>query len=188
VSAPALPAFVDGTVVHQGPLNDIVTNINILADNTAGKRQAAQYLRPKCTLQKNATQSIASAGTPTLISWTSANTNTDNMWVGSQANQVTIQTAGLYALMVSVIWLGGLTTSLARSDAWILVNGTGVGNIVAGQSSSIYNGGWWIHVATVAQLAAGAVVYFGVDQNSGSSGTLDTNFGGCQASATFLAK
>lgn len=188
MTAPALPSFVDGTLVHQADLNSLVTNLNILADNTAGKRQASQYLRPKCTLQKSATQTVPSAGTPTLVSWTGASINTDNMWVGSQANQLTIQTAGFYELTVSFIWLNGLATSTNRSDAWILVNGTAVGNIIAGNSGTIFNGGWWSHCATGAQLAAGAVVYFAVDQNSGSTGTLDTNFGGCQASATFICK
>lgn len=187
MTAPALATFVDGTVVHQGDLNGLVTNINILADNTAGKRQASQYLRPKLTLAKSTTQAVNDA-TIGLVNWTSAGTNTDNMWSASTPNQINIQTAGLFHLNFSCLFQNGLTSSGNRSIVWILVNGTALGNIIAGNSASIYNNGWWLSTSTVVQLAAGASVYFAAYQESGATATLDNGLGGCSASATFLAK
>ncbi len=187
MSAPALPSFVDGTVVHQADLNSLVTNINVFADNAAGKRQASQYLRPKLTLVKNTTQTAAN-GVIVPVNWTSASNNTDNMWTASVPNQVSINTAGLYQINFSVLFQNGLTSSGNRSIAWILVNGTALSNIFAGANASIYNNGWWLSCSAQVQLAIGATVFFAVYHEAGATATLDSGLGGPSASVTFLSK
>ena len=188
MTAPALPTFTDGLVVHQADLNALVSNINVLAANTSGKLQAAQYLRPLTTVKTTANQNVTT-GTTTLVSWGSASINTDNMWTGSAPTQMTVQTAGVYFLTMFCLFNNGLTTSNNSSEARIMVNGTSPSaNTVACETSSIYNGGWFVAANCVVSLAAGATIYFAVAQASGSTGVLGTGFGGCQASAVFLSK
>lgn len=188
MSAPALPTFVDASVVHQADLNALVSNINVLALNTAGKQQAAQYLRPLCLIRLTATQNIATA-TTTLVNWGIADVNSDNMWTGSQPTQMTVQTAGVYVLSFSSLFANGLTTSNNPSEARIMVNGTSpASNTVACTTASIYNGGWFVAATATVQLAAAATIFFAVTQSSGSTATLGTTFGASHGSAVFISK
>lgn len=188
MSAPALPTFTDGVVVHQADLNALVTNINVLAANTAGKQQAAQYLRPLCLVRLTSSQNISN-NTVTLVNWGVADVNSDNMWTGSQPTQMTVQTAGTYLLGQSNLFGSGLTSSGNTSDARIMVNGTAPStNTVSAGTTSIYNGGWFVQASAVVALAAGATIFFSVTQISGSTATLGTTFGGSHAYACFLSK
>lgn len=188
MTAPTLPTFTDGTVVHQADLNSLVSNINILALNTAGKQQAAQYLRPLCLIRLTATQSINNA-TTTLVNWGVADVNTDSMWTGSTPTQMTAQTAGVYVLSFSSLFANGLTTSTNPSEARIMVNGTSPStNTVACGTYSIYNGGWFVGTSATVQLAAGATIFFAVTQSSTATATLGTTFGGSHGSAVFVSK
>lgn len=186
MTAPALPTFTDGTIPHQADFNSLVSNINILAANTAGKQQAGNYIRPVCSIHLTTTQNILT-GTTSLVTWGAADINTDTMWVASTANQMTVQTAGTYFLTMSCIFANGLTSSGAASEARIMVNGTAPAtNTVACSTTSIYNSGWFVSATAVAVLAANATIYFAVAQSSGSTGQLISGFGGCHASAVFL--
>lgn len=187
MSAPALPSFVDGTVVHQADLNSLVSNINVMAVATAGKTQAAQYARPECAVHLSVTQTITS-GTVTLVTYGVADLNTDNMWTASVPNQMTVQTAGVYLLTHSAIFASGLTSSGNTSEARIMVNGTTPStNTVACGTTSIYNGGWFVTCTAIAKLAVNATIFFSVLQSSGSSTTIGSGFGGCHAYAIYLS-
>lgn len=187
MSAPALPSFVDGTVVHQADLNSLVSNINVMAVAVAGKTQAAQYVRPEAAVHLSVTQNITTA-TTTLVTYGVADINTDNLWTASVPNQMTVQTAGVYLLTHSAIFSNGLTTSGNPSEARIMVNGTTPStNTVACGTTSVYNAGWFVTCTAVAKLAVGATIFFSVSQSSGSTGTIVSGFGGCHAYAIYLS-
>ena len=144
MTAPALPSFVDGTLVHQADLNSLVSNINVAALQNFGKQQPAQYVKPLCLVHLTTTQTITT-GTETLVSWGATDVSTDNMWVSSQPTQMTVQTAGTYTLGFSAVFTNGLTTSTNSSEGRIMVNGTvPATNTVGGNTTSIYNGGWFV--------------------------------------------
>jgi hypothetical protein len=187
MTAPALPSFVDGTLVHQADLNSLVTNLNVFASSVAGKTQTNQYATPLCLVHLTTTQTITT-GTETLVVWGATDTSTDNMWTASQASQMTVNTAGTYLIGMSAIFANGLTTSSNTSEARIMVNGTVPStNTVSCGTTSVYNAGWFVDCAAMATLAAGAVIYFAVAQSSGASGSLISTFGGCHAYAIRLS-
>lgn len=175
----ALTTFVDGVVVHQADLNNLSTNIDTLCQITTGKTAASGVsTKPMAMVHISADKTINN-NTDTLIVWDVADYNTDNMWVGSQATQFTVQTAGKYRINVVTVWASN--ASGIRSTK-IMVNGTSNANVV---TSSIFPPVSGIDTAytttcTVA-LAAGATVYLDVFQSSGSNIAVRTAFGGTWA-------
>lgn len=183
--SPAIPSFTDGLVVHQADLNALASNLtNLYNYNQGGFRTQ----RPAVIAQATSTQSI-SPSTGTLVTFGTATVNTDNMWVGGSATQITINTAGIYWLFGQCRWPAISGATLANGlVANIQVNGLNPSDIVATQSLPMINStpGATNQVGVIANLAAGAVAYLDVFQNAVGSITLQTDRGGSFLGAIFL--
>jgi hypothetical protein len=176
VAMSALTSFVDGTIPHQGDLNNYGTNIDTLCQLTTGKTAASGVSsKPMCKVAINANLGIATNVDAVTI-FNVANYNTDNMWVASQPTQVTIQTAGKYRVVVQGDWAANATNTRSVK---ILVNGTTNSNAVAScEVGAAPINDTIIQAVACESLAIGATVYMGVNQNSGGSLNLGTSLGG----------
>lgn len=182
---PAIPTFTDGTIVHATDLNALASNLT----NLYNYNQASFTSQRPCVIAKQTTgQAIASA-TFSTVNFQTALINTDNMWTASVPSQITIQHAGIYYIFSQLRWpvMTPFTSSWAV-DGYILANGTAFGNSVTGKSeiptpNSI---GSTISATTIANLAAGATLFLGAQQTTGSSRTLDTGVGGSFLGAIYL--
>lgn len=176
--------FVDGTIVHQGALNNLSANGDTLCQITTGKTSASGVSsKPIVEAHLTATFNVANS-LDTLISWNAQGYDTDNMWTASQSTQFNIQTAGKYRISTVSDWTANVTGQRVTK---IMVNGTGNANVVAsfiGNASSAFDTCY--PVAYTVQLAAGAVVYIDVFQTSGGALTLGTSFGGTSANIEWV--
>lgn len=183
---PAIPSFVDGSVVHQADLNALASNLtNLFNENQGGFRTQRD-----CVITTRTTLQTINNSTDTLISFSSASVNTNNMWTASQPTQITIQTAGIYWIFGQVRWpvIAGSTQAMGMSGS-ILVNGTSyLANGVAAQLCAPVNAGSGISavVGCLVNLAVGAVVYLNAWQNTGAAVTTNTDGGGTFLGAIFL--
>jgi hypothetical protein len=167
--------FVDGVVVHQGDLNNLSTNIDTLCQQTTGKTAAqGASSKPLAQVDMNAVQSIANT-TVTVISWNLASTQvTDTMWVASQATQLTVVTAGWYAMDLQVCWDNGLNSNRVIG---MMVNGTTpTANSISevnyiGTTTSVFKQ----RATAYAHLSVGATIYAYVNQTSGGSLNINPN-------------
>jgi hypothetical protein len=179
---PAIPTFTDGQIVHAADLNALGSNItNLFNENQAGFRTQ----RP-CVIAKQTTgQTLTTPNIDYLVNFQTAPVNTDNMWVSSVANQITIQHAGIYWLFGQVRWPPVAGTGVSSS---ILLNGTSPSNAASTQLIPCVNTGAGpaTQNGLIANLAAGSVLYLDVWQNTGGSLTLPTDFGGSYLGAIFL--
>jgi hypothetical protein len=182
----AVTNFVDGTVVHQGDLNNLSTNIDTLCQQTTGKTAAAAASsKPLAQVDMNAVQSIPNS-TATLISWNLASTQiTDTFWVASVPTQLTVVTAGWYNMDLQVCWDNGATTNRVIG---MMVNGTtpsanSISEInYIGTTTTVFK-----HRATAyAHLSVGATIYAYVSQNSGG-GSLNINPTSISFPGTFMS-
>ncbi|TCO57115.1 hypothetical protein [Actinocrispum wychmicini] len=181
VPSPAIPSFVDGTVVHQGDLNALASNLtNLYAYNQAG----FYTQRPSVLINTTSGQSVPNV-THTILNFQAAIINTDNMWTVAVPNQVTIQHAGIYWCFGQIRWPVS-AANLIQSD--ILVNGTSIpANIAVTSTLPAVNGSaGGHHVAWMANLAVGATLFLDGYQNSGGAVTLDTFVGGSTFGAFFV--
>jgi hypothetical protein len=164
-----MPTFTDGTLVAQGPLNLLSTGINNLSTYLLGAVPPRSYV-PQAALHQTVAQSIPNI-TDVLLSFTTADSNTDNMWVGSQPNQLTVKTAGTYAVFAQA----SLKGTSPDNYLFILMNGTNTStNSVAEdhQNGNNSGDGCLLHCsALLPSLAAGATFYVSVWQNSGAGFT-----------------
>jgi hypothetical protein len=184
VPTPAIPSFVDGTVVHQGDLNALASNLtNLYAYNQAGF-----FTQRPCVLVKQTTGQSIAHFTNVLVNYQTAAINNDNMWTASVANQLTIQHAGIYLLFAGVRWPAMAGASLNNfTAANILVNGTNAAtNTVALNDRAMLSTAGGQLVLAMANLAAGATAYVNVSHNQGGAQTLLTDFGGSFFGAVFL--
>lgn len=182
---PAIPSFTDGSVVHQADLNALASNLtNLFNENQGGFNTQ----RPCVIAQQTVAQTVNNA-TDTLVSFNSANVNTNNMWVAGNPTQLTIQTAGIYWVFSQVRWptIGApaLTTVCASN---ILANGTSTANTIASNLLPFVNSGagCGTQAGVIANLVANATLYLDVWQSSGAVQTLQTNFGSSFMGAIFL--
>lgn len=178
--------FTDGVVVHQADLNNLSTNITTLCQQTTGKTAAqGASSKPLAQVDMNAVQSIPNA-TVTLVSWNLASTQiTDTVWVASAPTQLTIVTAGWYAMDLQVCWDNGATTNRVIG---MMVNGTtpsanSVSEInYIGTTTTVFK-----HRATAyAHLSAGATIYAYVSQSSGG-GSLNINPSSISYPGTYMS-
>lgn len=103
---PAIPSFVDGTVVHQTDLNALASNLtNIYSYLLGGFRTQP----PIAVIQQNNAQTIASGASGAAFVLDTAVLNTNNMWTPSVPSQITIQTAGTYLVLFHVEWGAAFT-------------------------------------------------------------------------------
>jgi hypothetical protein len=179
--SPAIPSFVDGTVVHQADLNALASNLtNLYAYNQAGFFTQ----RPSVLVKATSGQTVAN-NTHTIVAFQSSLINTDNMWTASLPNQFTIQHAGMYWVFGQVRWPASAANLIQTN---IMVNGTAVpANIAVTATLPAVNGSaGGHHVAWMANLAVGATLYLDGFQNSGGTVTLDTFVGGSTFGAFFV--
>jgi hypothetical protein len=179
--SPVLPSFTDGTLVHQGDLNALAQNLtNLYNHNQGGFRTQ----RP-CVIAQTTTGQTINTGKDTILTFQQALVNTDNMWIPSVTDRITVRTAGIYWIFSQGRWP---TFSSGFVSTSTLVNGTSVTNAVAtqlipcaasGSGPSTQNG-------VLINLAAGATVYLNGWQNSGADQTMRTDFGGTFLGAIFL--
>lgn len=176
----ALNTCTDGVLVSAADLTNWAVNLDVLCQQTTGRTAAAgASTKPILKLNRNATQSVAN-NTTTLINWTTAVAQSGVTWAVGTPTQITIVTAGWYAITAQVTWVAGAAAS-ERSIS-VLVNGTVVPtNITA--SFLMRMGG--VSVATVRHqvegyehLNVGATVYIGTYQNTGGAiNLLNTPYG-----------
>lgn len=185
VPSPTIPSFTDGTIVHATNLNALASNLtNLYSYNQGG----FSTQRPAVICVQTSGQSIPNA-TDTLVAFQSAPVNTGNMWVASQATQITIQTAGIYFLFGSIRYpsLASPTLStVVTANLWL--NGTSPSNTVMATEIPfvVGGGGPTPSVAYLANLAAGAVLYLDAWHTAGSTQTLIAASYGSTMGAIFL--
>jgi hypothetical protein len=166
--------FTDGVVVHQADLNNLSTNIDTLCQLTTGKTAASGVAtKPITYAALTANQSIPDS-TITVVSWNVASTNTDNMWVGSQPTQFTVQTAGWYHILMQVSWNPAVQSN---RSCGIMINGTAeaANGVAKTWFAGSLNGPWYQQVTAYQHLAAGATIYGYVYQVSGGALSLVTS-------------
>lgn len=120
-----MPTFTDGVVVHAVDMNKLPTGINNLNTVVTGAVAPRAYV-PLLRLQRTASQTIPTA-TNTAVSWDTINVNNDNMFTLVSPTQITIQTAGSYALDVEWGWTANGTGGRA---IWGTKNSTSTANAV----------------------------------------------------------
>lgn len=186
--APPIPSFTDGQVVHQGDLNALSQNlINLYNYNQGGFRTQ----RPCVIVRQTVGQSIPD-NVDTVVNFQTAPVNTNNMWVPSQPDRLTIQTPGIYLLNGQVYWISIPNPTLATNmGGYLCVNGTnaginavGAGGTNAGQSAA----GPTANMAALVNLSQGATVYLEATHTTGAgiSRTLRTDYGGTFLAAMFI--
>lgn len=173
---PALSTFTDGVVARAVDLNSLGLNITNLYNFTMG---GFRTFKPQCAVRMTTGQSISS-GTDTVMSWSIADVNTDNMWVPGGPDHMTVQTAGTYFLYAQAVHQAGFSTFAVR----LLVNGTSSTTNAVGSFSASANGG---NVSALVPLAAGATIYGSVLQTTGASVTLATTLGSARMFAFFVS-
>jgi hypothetical protein len=175
---PAIPSFTDGTLVRQGDLNALASNLtNLYSYNHGGFRTQRD-----CVIVTANSASIA-ATTDTLISFASASVNTNGMWVAGSPTQITIQTAGVYWVFSQTRWptVNAPTNSNVVASN-LLANGTAVSNTVASNLVPMIATGGGAgpsnQCSTLINLAAGATLYLDVWQNASTAISTGTDYGG----------
>lgn len=164
----ALTGCVDDVLTTATDLNNWSTNIDTLCQQTTGRTATAgASTKPLLKLRRSTNQSIP-INTPTLISWSSAVTQSGVTWSAGTPTQVTIVTAGWYCITAQVTWASGGGSSLRGINLYI--NGTSDPTNVPTSFTMVMGGP---SVATVRHqiegyehLTAGATVYLGVYQSS----------------------
>lgn len=167
-SPPALPTFLDGSLVHQSDLNALSANLRYLTAYVLGGDTTAKPL----TLLRQTTGQGFPTGVATVVNWDTADKNTDGAWSASAPNVVYVQTAGFYR----ITYQGGYpANSSANNQLFILVNGTDIVNNAAATTSWFGN---YSNVEITTQLAAGASVQAAFLQTLGTTQTSSTAYGG----------
>jgi hypothetical protein len=173
----SLPTFVDGQLVHQPPLNLIPYNIDQLAQLTTGApAAAARSSKPLAKVILSGSQGIptGTSGTNQIVTWGTEIADTDGMWSPDFPDHLTINTPGWYRIRAQASWANAVASERVVQ---ILINGVADPlNVVATTSANM--GGANLHrhqVVALEHLSAGAAVYCGVFQGSGSTLNLLTN-------------
>lgn len=176
---PAIPSFVDGTIVHQADLNALAANLTNLYNFENGGFRT----QPDMVIAVQTTGQSIPGTTDTLVNFQTTTVNTNNMWTASVANKITIQTAGIYWIFAQARWplISGATFPANWAQANILLNGTNAtANTVAMSMTpfTTVGSGTASQCGLIANLAAGAVIYLDLFGQYSGSATLPTNFGG----------
>lgn len=166
-----MPTFTDGVAVHAVDLNKLPTGINNINSTVTGAVAPRAYV-PMVRLRLNTAQSIPN-GTNTSVSWDTIDVNNDNMFTLVSPTQITIQTAGSYALDVEFGWAyaaGGTGRTI-----WGTKNGTSTtANTVCTDEGPVFQAptgrGNTLHIATVLpNCVIGDTFFVIVFQNSGGA-------------------
>lgn len=176
---PAIPTFTTGDLLTQTTLNAMTTNIGFLYSFLMG---GFRTRKPICAVRVTTVQTIATGTTPgKIIDFDIDDIDTDNMWVATGRNTITINTAGIYRLYGQFGHIGPAANEL---DVAILVNGTNFNTDCVGRFNGSADVG---NCAATVPLAAGAAVHLGVYQNTGSTQTISTGNGGTRLSAEWIS-
>lgn len=172
---PTLTTYQDQNLVSAADLNGLSTHLGTLfATTMAGFRN----YKPFCATYLTATKAITSGGAGTLLTFDAETVDTDNIWSTAARNHFTINTAGWYRLTFQCHWD---TNNTGQRVNRILANGTDANaNAVATDNRAVLGlgEGTVTFCQCVAHLAAGALVYPFVTQNSGSTVNVNTAFSG----------
>lgn len=180
-----MPTFTDGVAVHAVDLNKLPTGINAINTTVTGAVAPRAYV-PTVRLRRNAAQSVPNA-TNTLVSWDTIDINNDNMFTLVTPTQLTVQTAGSYALDVEWGWTAN-NSGLGRV-IWGTKNGTNtIANSVCTDEQKAITGptgrGNTMHIATVLpNCVVGDTFFVLVYQDSG--GALNSVSTGSTPASTF---
>lgn len=171
-----MPTFTDGSITTAANLNAIATGISNLGTLLTGIAATRLYI-PTVAATINAPQAMPTA-LDTLVDLTNATINNDYDYVTSRS-EPTIQTAGIYVAYAQVNWDGN--TAGVRA-AHILLNGTAISNSVAASTTNPVTtagvGTCTVLMTPPMSLAAGAILYLSVFQNSGGNLNLILNESG----------
>lgn len=171
----------DGQLVHQEHLGRLNWNIDALCQLTTGKPSASGVaVKPLCRVQLVNNQSVIDgvpAGTQ-IVTWDMASADTDNMWNALGPATVIVRTAGWYRVRAQAAWASG---SASERVVQIMLNGTvDPINVTSTRSVNPTSAGAIAlthQVTGVERLQAGAAVYCGVFQHTGSPLNLLANGG-----------
>lgn len=181
---PAIPSFTDGLIVNAGNLNALGTNLtNLYSQGFGGFRT----LKPICVIQLTANQSVAPSA-DNLIQWDAEVIDTDNMWVATGKDHMTVNTAGIYNIQLQLHW--AVENAINIRAAKILVNGTDptTASKAADVVVAFTNGeGPVNNCSAIVALSAGSAIYANRFQDSGNTVSLRTGFGGCHMSAEWIS-
>jgi hypothetical protein len=181
---PAIPTFTDGLIVTQTNLNGLGTNLKNLYSYLMG---GFRTFKPICSVTTTADQSVTTSADG-VISWDKDSIDTDNMWVATGKDHMTINTAGLYQLQLQVHWGTDNATNLRAAK--ILVNGTNpTTNAVAADAVPAFTIGEGPvnNCSALVALNAGSSIYANRFQDSGATIPVKTVFGGCHMSAEWIS-
>lgn len=185
VPSPAIPSFTDGQIVHSTDLNAIASNLlNLYNFNQGGFLTQ----KPAVVALQTTGQNINS-GSDTLITFNNAPVNTNNMWVASQATQITVQTAGVYLVFGQVrypTFTGATLSTVCTANLWL--NGTTPAAAVGGADTPFVTTGSGPSPMAFAfgNYAAGSVFRLDAWHTAGSTITTATSSGGSVLAAFFL--
>jgi hypothetical protein len=174
----ALPLFTAGQLIHQHQLNTLSDDLDQLCRITQGKPAASGVAgKPLVKVILSGSQNVVSgADNTTMIAvWGAEVADTDGMWTpGAGADHLTINTAGWYRIVAQAQWSSG---AASERVVQILVNGVADPLNVTSSSNELpaTTGTHRHQVVAYEHLAAGATVYCGIWQNSGSTLQLLTN-------------
>lgn len=173
---PALPTFIDGSLVHQGDLNALAVNLDYLYAYTLGGYTTTKPL----TMLRQTTPQVIATATPTIINWDTADKNTDGAWSAGTPSTVYVQTDGTYRILAQC---GYIPSTASKCTIYVLINGTDVvNNAIALQTVN----GDLSQVDITTQLAAGASVQIAFQQQTGSNQNATPQYGGQRLTVEWL--
>lgn len=182
-------SFTDGALIRQADLNTLTYDVDQLCQITTGApASAGRSVKPAVRLSLSGAQAVAS-GVPNFINvvtWGIDLYDSDNLWSSAHPDHIVVNTPGWYRIQAQIWWDAATSgpTNCERT-VQLLVNGEGG---LSGQSSSSSNipsngsGAFQQSVISTERLAAGAAVYTGIFQHTGSNlnilpnGTWGTSF------------
>ena len=173
----AVPAFTAGQLIHQCQLNTLSDDLDQLCQIVQGKPAASGVAsKPLVKVILAGSFNVPSGpdGTSRIAQWGSAVADTDGMFPGAGTDHLTINTPGWYRIVAQAQWSSGAS---GERVVEVLVNGVADPlNVTSSSNSLPASTGTHRHqVVSYEHLAAGATVYCGVWQNSGSQLQLLTN-------------
>lgn len=169
--------FTDGMIVGQDDLSRLSWNVDALAQNLLGKPAAAGASgKPVCKVNLSSSFSVpnGAAGTNQIVTWNRLITDNDGMWPGSPSDHMVVQTAGWYRIVAHAWWASA--SAAKERVVQILINGQADPlNVVATRNALPGTAAAYCHtVRAYEHLSAGATIYVGVFQNTGSALNLIT--------------
>jgi hypothetical protein len=173
---PEIPTFVDGVLVHQTDLNALGANLRYLVRYMMGGHTDHKPL----TVLRAVTPNSFPNNVATVITWDTADQNTDSAWDASDPTTVYVQTAGIYRIYFQC----GTTATFSQVHLYLLVNGV---DIINNSVALTECNGNLTNVEITVQLAAGASIQLAYQHASGATRSSATTFGGVRLVVEWIA-